>query len=275
VLAVSLHCVAPQTLPAARALREHIAAWGVDRVTLLAVPDLHANDPIERSGGTIAWLRARAVAGDEIAVHGHAHLQPRLPRRWGDRVRAGVGSDAEAEYLALAPDERAALLDRDRRLLERLLDREIAGFVAPAWLEPRGFAAELRAAGFRWHETALAIEPLAPRHEATRRRLAPAVAFAAAPGGRLAAGVLGALGGARLLDAAARVSGAPIRVALHPADLASASAMRAAGRAVRSLAARHPSVTCGALAAGAETQRTMVSSTEVSKQAARGSPAST
>jgi hypothetical protein len=63
-----------------------------------------------------------------------------------------------------------------------------SGFVAPAWLEPRGPSDVLASVGFAWHETGLAIKRLADRRWiaspvigfATRTPLRTAVALASA-----------------------------------------------------------------------------------------------
>ncbi|HEX3765249.1 MAG TPA: hypothetical protein VHW23_41415 [Kofleriaceae bacterium] len=84
-------------------------------------------------------------------------------------------------------------LARARDELAALVGAPIRGFVAPAWLEPRGLGDVLARIGLDWHETGLAIERLRDRRwivsvaaaaRAVRRLLAarPAVTTAAALG---------------------------------------------------------------------------------------------
>ena len=159
-LLASIHDVAPPHLAAARALRARLESWGVGRVTLLAVPDLHGRHPLARDAATAGWLRDRAAAGDEICLHGDVHLQRGPIAARADRARAALLTAGEGECLALSDEARARMLVDGKRRLEDLLGRRVAGFVAPAWLEPRGFGAHLAAAGFRWHEGSLWIERL-------------------------------------------------------------------------------------------------------------------
>ena len=46
MLVVTIHDVAPPTLPAVAALRTLAAGWGAARVTLLAVPNFHGTAPL-------------------------------------------------------------------------------------------------------------------------------------------------------------------------------------------------------------------------------------
>lgn len=239
-LVVTIHDVAPATLPSVRALRAALARWGVARVTLLAVPRFHGSVRLADDQGTARWLRERSAAGDEVALHGYYHVQAGPPARRWDRLRARLLTAGEGE--CLAPREALPeLLRRGRAELSALLGAPPAGFVAPAWLEPRGLGALLARHGFRWHETALALEALAPR----RRALAPVIGYATRSPLRLAAALAwsGALArtlrGTRLL-----------RLAVHPADERSPAVLRELERVVRhALVDRRAVTTSAALAA--------------------------
>jgi predicted deacetylase len=232
-LLVAIHDVAPSHLATVARLRERLADWGVARVTLLAVPDYHGRGALCRSPATLAWLRARAAAGDEICLHGHFHVQRRPPPGPLARVRARVWTAGEGECLAQDDGERRRMLHDERRALEDALGLPIRGFVAPAWLEPPGFGRVLAAAGFAWHETGLWVERLGA---APRRWHTPVIGFAT----RTAARRIASLAWARALaPAAAGLAArdhAPARVALHPDDAGSPAVLAAAGRVVRRLA---------------------------------------
>jgi predicted deacetylase len=232
-LLVAIHDVAPVHLDTVARLRETLAGWGVAQVTLLAVPHFHGGTPLGRSPATLAWLRARAEAGDEVCLHGHFHVQRRaIPRRL-DRLRARLWTAGEAECLALGAVARARMLVDEKRALEDQLGCAVPGFVAPAWLEPRGFGRELARAGFGWHEGSTWIERL-DDSTTTRWRL-PVIGFATRTWTREQAACAWARLAAPFVDAAARLGLAPARVAFHPADVGSARVMRVAERAVKQL----------------------------------------
>jgi predicted deacetylase len=151
MLVVTIHDVTPPTLPAVTALRELASRWGVARATLLAVPDFHGIAPLATHAPTIAWLRRCADAGDEIALHGLRHAQVG-PAAGLDALRARWFTAGEAEMLGAGAGAPGALA-RERDRLGALVRAPIHGFVAPAWLEPRGFGDVLARLAFRWHET--------------------------------------------------------------------------------------------------------------------------
>jgi hypothetical protein len=238
-LLVSLHDVAPPHLAVLRRQREQLERWGVGRATLLVVPDFHGAFPLERSPATVDWLRERVAAGDEVALHGGCHRQRGRIRRPVDRLRAALFTSGEGECLAQTAVERDDMLALGKQRLEQLLGQPVRGFVAPAWLEPAGFAGPLGAAGFCWHEGALWLEHRPdPTRPHWQRRHAPVIGFATRTRARLRA----SLAWARLLTPAvvrlARADLMPARVALHPSDAASPEATGQLERVILRLSAR-------------------------------------
>ncbi len=247
MLIATIHDVAPPTLAAVDQLRAALAGWGVDAVTLLAVPDYHRRAPLASCPRTATWLRAAADRGDEVALHGVIHRQdaPVAARR--DRLRARLFTAGEGEMLGAGADDRARLAAARAQLAE-LLGRDVAGFVAPAWLERAGLGDRLAEVGFAWHETAWVIEGLTPR----RRVRAPVIGFATRTRWRERAALAWAAALTPLLAIAAPV----VRVAVHPADLTSAAVMAALERVVRQASRdRRAVTTAAALAAPAATPR--------------------
>ena len=232
---VSIHDVAPPTLGAVRQLRELLSSWGARHVTLLAVPNFHGQARLDQCGATVAWLRQRAAAGDEVALHGFTHQQEhRLPGMW-PRLKARAFTAGEGEYLSVPPHHVAQRLASGRRIVEDVTGAAVQGFVAPAWLEPSGLAERLAAQGFAWHETAWSLEALSPR----RRHRAPVIGFATRSFPRRVA----AAGWARLVS---RLKLEPRRIALHPADVTSPFIMRAIERTVRLHLEAHAATTTAA-----------------------------
>lgn len=238
-LVVTIHDVAPATLAQVRKLREALTRWGVARATLLAVPHFHGGVRLADDAATTRWLRDRCAAGDEVALHGYYHVQAGAPAGRWDRLRARVFTAGEGE--CLAPREAlAALVSRGLDELTSLLGAAPLGFVAPAWLEPRGLGALLEQHGFTWHETSLALEALAPR----RRVLAPVIGYATRSALRQAA----ALAWSRALTLALQRA-TLLRLAVHPADAGSPAVLRELERVVRlTLRDRHAVTTSAALA---------------------------
>ena len=242
MLLVSIHEVAPGHLSVVRRLRDDLARWGVERVTLLAVPHLHGTEPLVRSPETVRWLRQRADAGDEIALHGYYHRGRRPIQSALDRLRGSLLSAGEAECLSLTDRERPHLLARGKQLLEQLIEREVTGFVAPAWLEPRRFSRDLQDTGFAWHESGLWLERLATGRGRRTRIRGPVIGFASRRGPRRLAALAWAHAMTPIVDGMARAGIAPVRIALHPGDAASPRTMECAGEVVRRFARRHPTL---------------------------------
>jgi len=242
-LLVAIHDVAPGHLATVQHLRERLADWGVERVTLLAVPDYHGDGRLQDSPATVAWLRARADAGDEVCLHGHFHMQLRAIRGRVDRARARLWTAGEGECLAQGEGGRRRMLWDEKRGLEDLIGRAVVGFVAPAWLEPRGFAATLTQAGFRWHEGGTWVERLSDGHMRSRRWRLPVVGFATRTTARRVTSIVWSRAATALAQRATRLGLAPARVALHPADAASPAVMAAAEASVRRLLQPHGSAT--------------------------------
>lgn len=238
MLIASIHDVAPPFLPEVRELRRRLDTWGVGAVTLLAVPDYHGRAPIADDLPTVSWLRRQHARGDEIALHGLIHRQDEPARRRRDRWRAAALTAGEGEMLGAGAADPCRLAAARARLT-RLLDGPIDGFVAPAWLEPAGFAAVLAGLGFAWHETALTVESLVT--DQRRRHRAPVIGFATRTWWRALAAIAWSAALAPVLARLPRASA--VRLALHPADLRDPAVMHAAERAARRLLARHPAVT--------------------------------
>lgn len=238
LLAVAIHDVAPRWLPEVTALRDSLARWGVERVTHLAVPHFHRGVRLVEHPATCRWLRDRAAAGDEIALHGYHHLQRGTPTSLLDRLRARMWTAGEGECLDPAEDL-SALLTRGRAELASIFSpapSSALGFVAPAWLEPHGFSSLLTRLGFAWHETSRFVERLSPSPSSARRRrlFSPVIGFATRTPLRESLSVAWA----RLLLATTFSPSSPtrlsaLRIAVHPADLRSSCVMSALERSVR------------------------------------------
>jgi hypothetical protein len=179
-LVVAVHDVEPRTLERCRAIRQWLAERGVDRVTLLAVPDMDGQ-PLEPGGSCAWWLRSRLSEGDAVAQHGLRHR-----RRWhGGPVRDWLadrqGGEA-AEFVGMSERETAQAVDFGRALLLNAGVRP-RGFVAPAYAYTRALRRTLESR-FAWYGGLLAIHGARPRRSAAlglgtstafKRQTSPAV----------------------------------------------------------------------------------------------------
>jgi predicted deacetylase len=103
-LAITLHDVAPATLPACRQLAALVESLDPRApLTLLIVPDFHGRGRADQAPEFRAWVDARLARGDEVALHGFRHVDtaPR-PTRPGGWVRRQLLGGGEAEFAALA-----------------------------------------------------------------------------------------------------------------------------------------------------------------------------
>jgi uncharacterized protein len=243
LLAVTIHDVAPRWLSEVRTLRTSLAHWGVPRVTLLAVPHFHHGIRLVDHAATRSWVAQCAEDGDEIALHGYHHVQHGAPTSLIDRARARLWTAGEGECLRPAAPL-AELLRRGRDELSQILPSPPAGFVAPAWLEPRGFAITLARLGFSWHETSRFVESLASSspQPSPRRISSPAIGYATRTPLREAL----SLAWARALSAASPLLPV-LRLALHPADLRSSRVMSSLEHITRLAVATRRAVTTSEL----------------------------
>jgi uncharacterized protein len=207
-IVVSVHDVAPATRAVCQRQVSDLEDLGV-RASLLVVPGPWREPLVADDPGFGEWLRACSLRGHEISQHGWDHRAggtASLARRSVDRA-AARGS---AEFWALDQSEAARRLTWGRAVLESE-GISPAGFTAPGWLTSSGTRSALVSLGYRYTTTHSAVIDL---RSGTRHR---AFAFCHRAGGRAERP------GAMVLTAAVRLLpslGAPVRVAMHPDDLA-------------------------------------------------------
>ena len=109
-------------------------------LTLLVVPRFHHAAPTRSFE---QWLGARSGHGDELALHGHTHLDEGRPHGPLDRLRRRVYTRGEGEFWDLDEACAAARLRVGIDWFERN-GWPLRGFVAPAWLLGPGAWAALR-----------------------------------------------------------------------------------------------------------------------------------
>ncbi len=200
---VSVHDVMPETLARVEGLVARLRGTGHRALTLLVVPGC-AWGPAE-----IRLLRRWQAAGIELAAHGWSHRAP----RWGGpyhRLHGALLSDGVAEHLALDAAEIPDLMARAYDWFSRQGLAPPTTYVPPAWALGAVDRGRLAALPYRRVEV---LGGLIDTRSGGLVRL-PLVGFEAGTAG--AAWVLRRWN--RVQWRRARRSGAPLRVAIHPAD---------------------------------------------------------
>lgn len=204
-LLVSIHDVAPATLPAARRWARFLDERGVVS-TILAVPGPWRGPSIAEDRATQNWLWVRQSGGDEIALHGWQHRVDQGTRTVRSTFGRAVARGAE-EFWSLDSRQAARRVRRGVDVL-REAGLDPVGFTPPGWLiSPQARHAVLTC-GLRY------VADHRGAGSSQRRLRAPALSHR--PNG------FGERAGAVALGTIARrraQAGLPVRIALHPADL--------------------------------------------------------
>lgn len=233
-LVVSVHDIAPSTVPEVRWLLARLDELAVVRRVLKVIPRPTEAEDLRRHPELVDLLAGEVERGSEIVVHGLTHRLPAGARVGGrplDRLRARLFAGGAAEFLGL--DERAAeeAVAEARTIVEEA-GFEAAGFCAPAWLARPELSAILRRLGFRFACWFASVEDL----RTGRRLRAPAWGYMGTPG--LAEALVGLEG--RFVRAIWRASGGrAVRVFLHPQGAPESAACAATLRAIGRLRETH------------------------------------
>ncbi|GAB3384302.1 polysaccharide deacetylase family protein [Massilia agri] len=251
-LCISIHDVAPATWDDCARLAQAIRAVADVPLTWLVVPHYH------RGGGDLrrmeAGLDALLARGDELALHGLAHLDSGPPARgWVERFLRERYS-REGEFAALDAVEAAR---RIRLGLEWFAERgwPVRGFVPPAWLMGEGAWQALRDFDFDYTTTFSRFHLL----RAHSSDIAPDIALTASPAAAslwspslvyAARNRSGRLASPLLADALSLLLARRplIRLSLHPPDLHHPRLLRHAQATVARLLDGHTAMTKAAFA---------------------------
>ena len=227
---ISIHDVAPQTLPQVAELRTMIGvAAGRVPVSLLVVPCYHGVDgwcPAARD-----WVQDAARRGDEIVIHGYEHRSPH-------------GIDG-AEFSRRMTH--AAVSARLKLAMRRFADLglEPDGFIAPGYAHPAALTTALHEARLVWWATRTRIHTNDQSPHLWSVSLGASTAWRRVTSPALARSVL-------------RLAGptAAVRLDLHPADLAHPRLRHTVTALITALVAQERSVaTHGALTESAGAPR--------------------
>jgi predicted deacetylase len=138
LLLTSIHDVSPRFEGQVDRLLAMLQPYVGGRIAMLVVPNHWGDAPIVPGSPFAARLRGWADAGVEMFLHGFYHRDQARHQDAASRLRARFLTAGEGEFLGLGRAEATARIADGRSLLEDLIGRPIAGFVAPAWLYGEG-----------------------------------------------------------------------------------------------------------------------------------------
>ena len=122
-------------------------AWYDTRMAMLVVPDHWGEAPLAEAPAFRRRLREWADQGVEMFVHGWFHKD--LAQHQGAAAfKARHMTAGEGEFLGLDQGEAARRMAAGKALIEDVIGKAAAGFIAPAWLYGPGAQAALASSGF-------------------------------------------------------------------------------------------------------------------------------
>ncbi|KHK91985.1 polysaccharide deacetylase [Novosphingobium malaysiense] len=203
---------------------------GGPRFAMLVVPDHWGQHPLRQDRPFQAKLRAWSDAGVEMFVHGWFHRDT-AEHSGTASFKARHMTAGEGEFLGLDETTALARMTDGKALIEDIIGRPSAGFIAPAWLYGQGAQAALAKAGFAlaedhwkvWNprgDAVLAKGPVITWASRSTVRTASSIAFAA-----LARQTLSAL--------------RTVRIAVHPGDVRKDALLSSIDRTLRHFAKSH------------------------------------
>ena len=211
LLLASIHDVGPGAESAVDRLAELLAqSLGGPRFAMLVVPDHWGQNRLRGNSAFARRLKDWSDSGIEMFVHGWYHRDD-SDHRGSEALKARYMTASEGEFLGLSKSEAARRMAAGRELIEDIIGREVAGFIAPAWLYGAGAQAALEESGF-----ALAEDHMKVWRPGTAKVVArgPVITWASRTPARTASSLAFA--------ALARVALQPlrtVRLAVHPGDI--------------------------------------------------------
>jgi len=210
-LLASIHDVGPAFEGAVDRLTALLAErLGGPRFAMLVVPDHWGANPLQAGSAFARRLRDWADSGIEMFVHGWYHRDD-CEHRGSAGFKARHMTASEGEFLGLSQAEAARRMAEGRALIEDIIGKSVAGFVAPAWLYGDGAQAALRESGFALAEDHMKI--WSPRTGEVLAR-GPVITWASRSRARTASSLVFA--------SLARLALQPlhtVRIAVHPGDV--------------------------------------------------------
>ncbi len=230
-LLASIHDVGPASERAVLQLADLFQRrLGGPSFAMLVVPNHWGRHPLSEDRAFQRRLRGWAEAGIEMFVHGWYH-KDEARHRGAAQFKARHMTAGEGEFLGL--DEATALsrmLD-GKALIEDVIGRPTAGFIAPAWLYGEGARAALRQAGLPIVEDHWRVWAAGDGNVLAR---GPVVTWAS----RSAARTASSLAFAALARTALPLT-RTVRIAAHPGDVTKPALLASIDATLRRFTATH------------------------------------
>jgi hypothetical protein len=209
LLLASIHDVSPRFEREVDGLLDLLRPHVGQRLAMLVVPNHWGDAPIVPGSRFATRLRSWADAGIEIFLHGFYHRDDSRHASAAAQTRARLMTAGEGEFLGLSEGDAASRIANGRSLLEDIIGKPVAGFIAPAWLYGEGAHQALHQFAF-----SIAEDHFRVWSPATGKQLArgPVITWASRTKLRLASS----------LAAAAALRHAPLnvlRIGVHPPDV--------------------------------------------------------
>jgi hypothetical protein len=164
-LVISIHDVAPPTQPQVAEMLRELAALGVEKTSLLVVPDYHRSGPSMGNADFCAWLREAQNCGHEVVLHGYYHQRTRRTAESArDKIMTRFYTADEGEFYDLDYATALGLIEEAQRAFEARGFRP-RGFVAPAWLLGPEAERAVIDAGLIYTTTLRRVRDFVARHE--------------------------------------------------------------------------------------------------------------
>jgi predicted deacetylase len=224
-LLVSIHDVSPLTFEATRRAVALVESAGVpvSALTMLVIARHEDRAPLDEHRPTREWLRRLVDSGARLAMHGLTHRMEGRVRHPGHWLLARGFARDQGEFLLSSGEDFARRIETSRRIFERAgLEETLWGFVPPAWLLSSDARRVVQQAGFTFYER---FRGIVYRDVERARRL---IGFSSLTW--VEARATAAYGRWQAIRAPTDT-----RFAIHPADMARPSSMRAILRILEAL----------------------------------------
>ncbi|MEM1057981.1 MAG: polysaccharide deacetylase family protein [Verrucomicrobiota bacterium] len=212
-LVVSLHDAHPGSIERIRGQLCALRKWGVERTSILMVPEWHHGAPTPQDPRTVELATGWQREGHELVLHGYFHDRVGLATTAGNLFWTRLYTNQEAEFLDLTEAEAAARLKKGRALFGEL-GWAGPGFIAPAWLMAPHLPATLRQLGFAYTNTLRHFLPLGGPGDAPEP--SQSLCWSTRASWRRTCSLAW---NARLLERLLRARPPLLRISLHPDDL--------------------------------------------------------
>jgi predicted deacetylase len=209
LLLASIHDVSPRFESEVERLVDLLHNHVGDSMAMLVVPNHWGNAPLTAGSAFATKLRCWADRGIEMFLHGYFHRDDARHVGGTDRLKARFMTANEGEFMALSREEAAERIADGRKLVEDVIGRQVAGFIAPAWLYGSGALAAIADAGMPLAEDHFRVWSPASGEQLAR---GPVITWASRTKMRLASSLAAAA-------ALRRFSPTVLRIGVHPPDV--------------------------------------------------------